>query len=482
LLAYLKIQKHSNFYYSGQAWEQHLRKVKRLRRKRKIRAAYQKYLHELNVKTKAEGKKYKPAQRTPFAYRKSLPPKPKYPVTIEHLSTVKELFTKSEYAKHDDGNLLVPETFSLIENFEESFEFLKRLFTLFKREKIEEVIIDYSNCNRIDVDASICMDVILAEFIKHIRACERLGHKNLYPKRIKPINYQKDQIMKVLFSTGMYRNLKGLEIKFDDIEPLPVLINHQSSVDRWGKSEIHLTKIVEYIKRCLGRLGKELSSDAETEFYQVIGEIMSNAEEHSTLPHRFAIGFFQESRSDDEHFGIFNFSILNFGDTIYQTFKSPNCVNQKAVSQMTDLASDYTKKGLFTKAEFEEETLWTLYALQEGVTSKEKKRGNGSIHYIENFFRLKGDLNHDSISKLVLISGNTRILFDGSYQIEEKVKSESNRKYKMITFNKNGEISDKPDKKFVNFAPYFFPGTLISARILIKSDNTNVQTNGNEHI
>jgi hypothetical protein len=205
---------------------------------------------------------------------------------------------------------------------------------------------------------------------------------------------------------------------------------------------------------------------------------MSNAEEHSTMPHRFAIGFFQETHNEDEHFGIFNFSIFNFGDTIYQTFKKKECPNVKAVKQMSDLSEDYTKKGWFSKATFEEETLWTLYALQQGVTSKEKKRGNGSIEYIENFFKLKGDLLKDNISRMVIVSGNTRILFDGTYQIKPKQKEGESRKYKMITFNNSGEINEEPDKKYVTFAPHFFPGTIISARILIKFDNTNEQTNG----
>ena len=81
---------------------------------------------------------------------------------------------------------------------------------------------------------------------------------------------------------------------------------------------------------------------------------------------------------------------------------------------MTELSSKYTNRGWFKKAKFEEETLWTLYALQDGVTSMPKKRGNGSIQYIENFFKLKGDMVHDNISKLVIISGNTSNTYNSS--------------------------------------------------------------------
>jgi hypothetical protein len=140
---------------------------------------------------------------------------------------------------------------------------------------------------------------------------------------------------------------------------------------------------------------------------------------------------------------------------------------------MQALSAAYTKRGLLKKQDFEEETLWTLYALQEGVTSKEKKRGNGSIQYIENFFRLKGDMQKDEVSKLVIMSGNTRILFDGTYKIFKKPSKDNKRPYRMITFNGTEDIQDKPDKKFVTFAPHYFPGTMISARILLKFDNTN---------
>jgi len=149
---------------------------------------------------------------------------------------------------------------------------------------------------------------------------------------------------------------------------------------------------------------------------------------------------------------------------------------------MSELSKTYTQNGWFQKAAFEEETLWTLYALQEGVTSKEKKRGNGSIQFIENFFKLKGDLKNDNVSKLVITSGNTRITFDGTYNIVKKPKIGEKRNYKMVTFNDSGEISDEPDKKYVTFVPHFFPGTLISARILIKDDNTRENENRTEEI
>ena len=139
---------------------------------------------------------------------------------------------------------------------------------------------------------------------------------------------------------------------------------------------------------------------------------------------------------------------------------------------MKELSEKYTTSGWIKAKEFEEETLWTLYALQEGVTSvPDKKRGNGSINFIESFFSLKGDMEDDHSSFLTIISGNTRITFDGKYQIVEKQRGTEGKTFKMMTFNESGNIEDKPDSKYVTFAGQFFPGTLITAKISINFNN-----------
>jgi hypothetical protein len=447
--------------------------IKRLNKRRRMKAGIVR--HEFNMKRNAEarGRFYQNYNSGNNRFRTV-----QWSGNIKFLASIPELFSKRKVPRKQTGYFEIPKTFSLIDDYEESFNFLKNLFSTLWSGKVAKVILDFGKCERIDVDASICMDIILADVIDFIKRSRVHGNGKVRPTAILAKNANRENIRKVLFSIGAYRNLVGLQIKFSDVEALPVRINNKHDPHVWQNSEIHLTEIVEYIKRCLSRLKRELTPEAESEFYKVIGEVMSNAEEHGTMPHRYAIGFFQETHKEDDHFGIFNFSIFNFGDTIYQTFKSPNCKNPKAVMEMAALSEDYTKKGWFRSADFEEETLWTLYAMQEGVTSKEKKRGNGSIQYIENFFKLKGNMEKEESSKLVVHSGYSRILFDGSYRIVKKQRRGEMRSYKMITFNDSGDIEDKPDKKFVTFVPHYFPGTLISARILIKFDNTNDKGDG----
>lgn len=362
--------------------------------------------------------------------------------------------------------LLVPKVFSLVDNIEESLIFLSKLFTTLSVLKNNIIILDYKDCNRIDVDASMIMDIILTEFITLYRKCNYYGIE--CPDRILPRNIDKPSIEKVLFSIGAYKTIKNISYSFPDIIPLPPLIHnkHEKKANRYTEiSELHTTEIVEYIKKCLNRVNRTLADDAERQLYLVIGEVMNNAETHGTLSNRYAIGHFHEQKEEEDHYGIFNFSIINFGETIYERFKN-NCPNKDVVEKMKGLSNEYTKKRLFIPKKFEEESLWTLYALQDAVTRLDSVRGTGTMLYLKNFLELKGTTQKDE-SKLVIISGNTRIIFDGTYPIFEK-ENRFGEKFKMISFNKSNDIRELPDDKFVIFAENYFPGTIISARILIK--------------
>lgn len=367
------------------------------------------------------------------------------------------------------GHLFVPEPFSLMENEKESFKFLNDIFYLLYNDISEEIVIDFEYCEKIDPDASACLDLIVEDFIQYFKACRIRGvPKNT--RNIRVENHNKKSIKRILFSIGAFTNLKGFRINYPDIITYP-LKRSQNNPENSGEKEVEITQLVEYINSCLNRMDKNLTSKAFRDFSQIIGEILTNAEEHSTTPFRYSIGYFREYDTHDGHFGYINLVILNFGDTIYEKFKGPNCENIEVKQRMEELSNKFTKKGLFAKREFEEETLWTLYSLQEGVTSTKQKRGNGSIRFIDSFFNLKGVGDQaDKHSKLKLLSGNSRIIFDGSYPIQ-KIEKESGEAFQVMAFNNEGDIENKPDKNFVTFANHFFPGTILTARIIIDDED-----------
>lgn len=459
------------------AWKILKKQIRRKRKLVKLRAAYR--LAKEQAKRMGEEDpaldsfhKYRARQRANL-------PRPAFSETIKYLAAQKESFSASKNVRTTDGVFNVPAVFSLTDNCSESFAFLKRLFLVLYAHRPIRVFINYQYCQRIDLDASVVLDVLLGEFIQNIQACRRSGHRTTHS--VKPVNYERPEIMEILFSIGSYRVLKGWSMDFPNITPFPLRVGRLSQP---GQREIDNTDLVSYISECLGKCNRTLTGDAETEFSDIIGEVLANAEEHSTTKQRYLIGYFKMNQDQADALGTFNLVIFNFGDTIYQKFKDPDCPNQQTVEDMRTLSKSYTARGFFKRLfdgpRFEEETLWTLYALQQGVTRyKDWNRGNGTMEFIESFFALKGDNLQDDNSRLTLFSGNTRIMFDGTYAPKTLTMTDSEgniKEVKVMTFNRSNDISQQPDRKFVNFANEFFPGTMISAKICIKPSNTEVKT------
>ncbi len=374
-----------------------------------------------------------------------------------------------------DGIYKVPITFSLIENADESYKFLQSLTAALAYQRNRKIIIDYKECKKITLEAQVFLDIILKEMITFYRRCERIPKYSPYIEEIKGSNTINNDIKKILYSVGSPAIHANKYIKFPEVIPYPLCIHkvEDENIKQIEQKDLDTTALVEYVIACLNRMNKSIAQEKLDDLCTVIGEILINAEEHSTTKFRFSIGYFEEKEIDNIHVGVFQLVILNFGKTIYEKFKDPDCPNQDIVERMKDLSHSYTQRNFLQKKRFEEETLWTLYALQEGVTSvpldKYIKRGNGSIRFIESFFNIKGSQEADDISRLVIQSGCSNITFDGKYNIVEK--QIENDSFKIMTFNNSGNIQDKPDNKYVQCVENYFPGTFISAQILLNEDD-----------
>lgn len=472
-----KVTSIDKLYFSKRSQAKSLKNAKRKIRNHRVKLGWLKYVSDIRSNCKKKNIDFIEPSFEIFRQSKTLGEKPAYSEAIRHIASLKNVFSDEDLPKNEDGKFIVPDFFSLTEKYDISLKFLKRLFYCLYKQKVETITIDYSQCQRIDVDASACMDILLRDFISFYEKCKRRGHK-VKVLRIVPINYKADHIVKVLFSIGAFSSIKGFRLKFEDILSYPLSIADSTVSKASEIREVHITDMVNHVLECMAKMNRTLTADAEKNLFQVIGEILINAEEHSSCKMRYTVGYFQDTNENGEHIGIFHLVILNFGQTIYEKFSDPSCPNKEVVKQMRALSDIYTKKNFFSKAEFEEQTLWTLYALQQGATSKaEWRRGNGSIAFIDSFFNLKDSQDKDNISYLSIVSGNTRIIFDGTYRIKEVVKGKQNEKFKMMTFNDEGEIENKPDQKFVTFANNYFPGTIISAKICIKDKNTEISQN-----
>jgi hypothetical protein len=377
-----------------------------------------------------------------------------------------------------NGTICIPENFSVLDNPDESYPALRQLIAALLLEQNDKVVLDYEKCTNIELSTQVLLDIILMDFVKLQKTCKSINRQkqNLFPL-IGHINLVDKKLQKLIYSVGSPVNLGVQQINFPDTVKYKLRV-HNNRIDkdvnkRMAQKELDTTEMADYVIECLSKMHKKLEHKKLDDLCTVIGEVLINAEEHSTTQHRFSIGYFKEENESGNHYGLFRLVILNFGKTIYEKFKSDDCPNQDIVMQMNSLSESYTKKSWFKKEEFEEESLWTLYALQEGVTSISResyKRGNGSIRFIESFFNIKGSNEVDDISKMSIVSGRTRIVFNGKYCISTTTKS-NGEQFKVMTFNDSGNIEDKPDSECVRYSKNYFPGTMISAKILLNDDD-----------
>ncbi len=409
-------------------------------------------------------------------FDKWLPSNLKYLLSCEESDFNYDKVTKN--IPDNNGIFKVPKQFTLLDNPKESYTFIKNILGALITQKYRIINLDYSECERLGLGAQVFLDIILKDVIKFFNRCKRYKSTNPKVDEIGGINVVNENVQKLLFSVGSPVILSNRSIRYKDIVPYKLCIHDREingdPVKIREQKDLDTTKLVDYVLDSLKTLNRTLTSDKLDDLSTVIGEILINAEEHSTTKNRFSIGYFHEMNGDGRHYGVFRLVILNFGQTIYEKFKDPNCPNQSVVQKMRAISEKYNKRKFFVFKEFEEETLWTLYAMQDGVTSvapqRYKKRGNGSIQFIESFFNIKGPMKEfDDVSKMTILSGNTNITFDGSYNITTGMIDDE--EYKYMTFNDSGSIEEKPDSRFVKYVNNYFPGTIISAKILFNEDD-----------
>lgn len=387
------------------------------------------------------------------------------------------------YQYEPKKTLKVPQVFSIIDNPNKSYGFLRDLVSVFYHQSCIEIEIEYKECEHIDLLTQILMDAILQDISTFLNATASIGvNKIINVSSLSGKYYGKETLKKMINSVGSPVVLLNRKVNYMNVMSfnLRCLDGMKSRNKVEAQQEYDATTLLFYVNNCLKRLNKQLNRDALRELGSIIGETIINAEEHSTLRYRYMVGYFEETNdSQNNHYGLLNLVIFNFGQSIYEKFKNPlEPINEKAKESMQQLSSLFIKKGFFSRNDFTEETLWTLYALQGGVTSvPNQKRGDGTIRFLDSFFRVKGDSNVDKESHLYLLSGSTRIDFDGTYQPVAYTTSNGDVK-EIISFNESGSLEEKPDSNYVKSVDTYFPGTAIFAKLRI--DDNDIKSLNNE--
>lgn len=154
--------------------------------------------------------------------------------------------------------------------------------------------------------------------------------------------------------------------------------------------------------------------------------------------------------------------VYNFGKTIAETLRDSD-LPKKVLQEINTILVSHQKKSFFNltkNTDFSAENALTLLALQEGISSRIKydiTRGHGLIDFIGNCFEL------NSKCKVTVISGKTAIKIDDTYKIKSENVFGNTRR--ILAFNKNNDIFEKPDPKYVINTGVNFNGVIIETII-----------------
>lgn len=350
----------------------------------------------------------------------------------------------------------IPVRFSMIDNPEGTIAFLQRLRTVVGSDKVTHISIDHRTCEHTDLCASVLMDVILMTARRHWAwTKQRVKVEGSLPPPTSPIH-------KLLVNSGVVANLIGPsnipKELLEGVHKFKLVKGGLTSPIDSARKEIVSSDLAAYFASCLRTAGFELKLDAQGMLSSIVSEVLDNAELHGNADGRwYAIGYFNPDAANAIDSSC-HIVLFNFGDSVYQSLKRKDAPAHLK-SNLKGLSVKHEKSLLNRKGGFRESTLWTLYALQEGVSrlageEGEVARGGGTVDMIRFFNELSA-----GEQRMAIVSGDTFILNDGTYMPR---KDQNNNT--VLAFNSDNDLNQAPDPQFVSGLGVVFPGTLVSLR------------------
>jgi hypothetical protein len=362
-----------------------------------------------------------------------------------------------------------PEKFCLINNSRETLDVIYSLVECYSN-GATSFFFDQSKCDEIGIAASALFDIVALEIRNELRRRKL----NFVCGGFLPDDPRAANLIKRM---GITRHLKvpGTQLPsvihdsfvvfdlFEGRKPVG------SDLMRTTTQEIAASNLVRFLDKCL-KLGKyELKVPDQRQILKWVGEIITNAEDHSGEGKWYVIACLCPCESGDSIYEC-QIGIINFGRSIYESLNNANTPRQTLI-QIKDVADRHLSRNFFHKQEYEPQDLWTLYALQDGVSRfsvrpGDSTRGKGTVDMIEAFQYL-GRTNTGSLKpRMSLVSGSSLILFDEKYRMKSMIVDQGSRK--IIAFNEANSLDDKPDKDNVSsLGAALFPGTVLSFRFYI---------------
>jgi hypothetical protein len=365
------------------------------------------------------------------------------------------------------AQITVPKTFSFIDDPIAAMETLDSLSAAIRDRTVNRVFIDFHKCETLDLCASAAMTVIALR-TRRSRTGRTFGFEGNYPCT--------NRAKILLRGSGLLKYLKTTApiLPFETAARLKLMelrMGYSRRPERSMKCDQATTQLVTYVNDCLGDSKAALTDFGKQRLATLIGEAIANAEEHSNGPW-YATAHFDRLEPEVQEGGACHIVLMNFGTTIFDSFHLPDS-NPATLNKLRALSSIHRKRRFFDirARAYDEEALYTLYALQEGVSRASDDRGIGMTLLIDFFMQLAA-----ANAKMCVLSGTSVILFDSRYSLRQERFEGGTRR--VIAFNKSNSLEERPDDDNVWTMKTGFPGTIISLRFNLKKDYVQLSAEG----
>jgi len=355
-------------------------------------------------------------------------------------------FKKNNFYENNNSNVInIPSDFSMIDNPDESILTLKKINYLFEKSRTNNISMDYSKCKKLGLEASVLTDLIVLNGFKY-----RNNTGN--PVKLsgnQPTSYTAGEMF---WNSGLLKHLNLSKIedpRVERMDPFKMTMND---------SNYATNETIIYINKCLNRTGYKLNNEGISYFAKLVGEIIGNSKEHSGSNGEWYVsGHFTQATPGNYGKGCLCF--ISIGNTMFDNLMY-NCKSEKTTNKILNHLKFHKK--LFNIG-WNEESSVTVFGLQYKISSetddKNVDRGTGTIKFIDSFANLGKTFNNEK-PKMTIISGNTHIMFDGTYNLSEKKTKKGN--IQVIAFNKENDLKKRPDPNYVKILKNKFPGVIIS--------------------
>jgi len=386
-----------------------------------------------------------------------------------------------------EEHIEIPENFCLCTNYATAFSTIKIFASSIYDYLGSPLTLDFSKCKRADTAALFLLQIIRLEMIGIVEDLqERFPALFLNPD-IKVSLSKTPDVVRLLITTGYPVDIEAFnqenreKVTMQPIDHMGFFRGNSKQQEyRENRKPVVAKKVVDYLNKCLDRYGYELREDDKNSTEGIIGEVLSNAEDHSSSDTWFITSNFSGDISEgtDKMVGELNIAIANFGHSFYEAFESTKIKNHEQYNQVESLVQRNREKNPTMK--FGDEQLYTLVMMSETISRlkyKEDSRGTGTIKFLRSFGEL-GDFENKAngyMPNLSLFTGHTHLICDN------ELKPFAKDTVYCLSLNPEKDLTVPPRESHLKILPEKFPGTLLSVKIYLNKQHLDKKYGGNQN-